>query len=82
MGVKKVLQPPPPPKKKEKKKKTVFCIFSEHGEMAICWHPGEIYGDRPMGTLPSWELNTIGISEYSDFGHIERYISETVQDRR
>ena len=27
------------------------------------------------------ELNTRGVAEYSDFGHIERYILETVQDR-
>ena len=34
-----------------------------------------------MGTPPSGELNTRGVAEYSDFGPIERYISETVQDR-
>jgi len=39
------------------------------------------YGDRPRGTPPSGELNTRGIAEYTDFGPIERYISETVQDR-
>ena len=27
------------------------------------------------------ELNKRGVAEYSDFGPIERYISETVQDR-
>ena len=26
-------------------------------------------------------LNTTGVAEYSDFGPIQRYISETVQDR-
>jgi len=26
-------------------------------------------------------LNTKGVAEYSDFGTIERYMSETVQDR-
>jgi len=41
----------------------------------------KFYGDRPMGTPPSVELNTRGIAEYSDFGPIERYFSETVQDR-
>jgi len=35
-----------------------------------------------MGTPPSGELNTRGIAEYSEFEPIERYISETVQDRR
>jgi len=28
------------------------------------------------------ELNTRGVAKYSDFGPIDRYISETVQDRR
>jgi len=41
----------------------------------------KFYGDRPRGTPPSGELNTRWVSEYSDFGPIERYISETVQDR-
>ena len=40
------------------------------------------YGDRPRGTAPLEELNTRGIAKYSDFGLIEGYISETVQDRR
>ena len=38
----------------------------------------KFYGDRPP---PTGELNTRGVAEYSDFGPIERYISETVQDR-
>jgi len=42
----------------------------------------KFYGDRPRGTPLSGELNTRGVAEYSDLGHIERYISETVQDRR
>ena len=41
----------------------------------------KFYGDRPRGTPPSGELNTRGVAEYCDFGPIERYISETVQDR-
>jgi len=39
------------------------------------------YGDRPRGTSPSGQLNTKGVAKYSDFGPIERYIPETVQDR-
>ena len=35
-----------------------------------------------MGIPPSGELNTIGVAKYSDFGPIEGYISETVQDGR
>ena len=34
-----------------------------------------------MGTPPSGELNTREVAKYSDFGHIQRYISEMVQDR-
>ena len=36
----------------------------------------KFYGDRPRGTPSSGELNTKGVAEYSDFGPIERYISE------
>jgi len=38
----------------------------------------KFYGDRPRGTSPSVELKTRGVAEYSDFGLIERFISETV----
>jgi len=41
----------------------------------------KFYGDRPRGNPPSGELNTREVAEYSDFETIERYISETVQDR-
>ena len=34
------------------------------------------------GTPPPGQLNTIGVAKYSDFGPIDGYISETVQDRR
>jgi len=50
----------------------------------IRWPPVDIqvkfHGDRPRGTPPSGELNIRGVAEYSDFGPIERYISEMVQD--
>jgi len=42
----------------------------------------KFYRDRPRRTPPSGALNTRGVAEYSDFGHIEDYISETVQDKR
>jgi len=32
------------------------------------------------GTSPSGRLNGGGVAKYSDFGPIEGYISETVQD--
>jgi len=41
----------------------------------------KFYGGRPIGTPPPGELNTRGVAKYSNFGPIERYISETVQDR-
>jgi len=41
--------------------------------------PIKFYGDRPRETPPSGELNRRGVAEYSNFGPIERYISETVQ---
>jgi len=43
----------------------------------------ENFTDRPRGTPPlGGELNARGVAKYSDFGPIEGYISETVQDRR
>jgi len=42
----------------------------------------KFYGDRPRGTLPSGELNPRGVAKYSDFGPIEGYISETMEDGR
>ena len=42
----------------------------------------KFYGDHPRGTPPARELNTRGVVKYSDFGPIEGYISETVQDGR
>jgi len=42
----------------------------------------KFYGDHPRITPPPEELNTRVVVKYSDFGPIEGYISETVQDRR
>ena len=36
----------------------------------------------PVEPLRHGELNTRGVAKYSDFGPIDGYISETVQDRR
>jgi len=51
----------------------------------VPWPPIDIqvtfYGERSRGTPASGELNTRRVAEYSDFGPIERYISEMVQDR-
>ena len=56
--------------------------------MFVPWPSADIlvkfYGDRPRGTPPAGGggVNARGVAEYSDFGPIEGYISETVQDRR
>ena len=42
----------------------------------------ENFTESPRGTPPPGELNVRGVAKYSDFGPIEGYISETVQDRR
>jgi len=44
---------------------------------------GKFYGDRPLGTPLSGELNTrrVPIAKDRDFGPMEGYILETVQDR-
>ena len=51
----------------------------------VPWPPVDIqvkfYGERPRGTPPSGELNRRGVAENSDFGPMERYISETMQDK-
>jgi len=42
----------------------------------------KFYGDSPRGTPPVEDLNARGVAKYSNFGHVEGYISETVQDKR
>ena len=44
--------------------------------------PVKFYEDSPRGIPPSGELIRRGVAEYSDFGPIDGYISETVEDRR
>ena len=56
-------------------------ISTPCGTLAIRDLSVKFYGDRPRGTPPSGELNTRGVAEYSDFGPIQRYISEMVQDK-
>ena len=57
--------------------------------LAICWTWHSAYSGRIFTAIvpdpwypPSGEINTRGVTGYSDFRHIERYIaeSETVQD--
>ena len=42
---------------------------------------GTLAGDCPRGTPPTPGLNARGVAKYSNFGPIEGYILETVQDR-
>jgi len=59
-------------------------VSTLYGTLGINWHPRKFYGDCPRGTLrrDSGELNARGVDKYSNFGPIEGYISETVEDRR
>jgi len=50
-----------------------------HPSVEIDW---KFHRDRPSWTSPPGELNTRGVAKYSDFGHIDAYILEMVQDRR
>jgi len=56
-------------------------VSTPFGTLAVFDTQVKFCGDRPRGTPSSGELNTRGVAEYSDFRPIERYISETVQDR-
>ena len=57
-------------------------VSTPFGTLALYWHPGKILRRSSQGTPPSGELIRRGVAEYSDFGPIDGYISETVQDRR
>jgi len=57
-------------------------ISTALGTLAIRRHPLKITRRSSQGTPPPGELTTRGVAKYSDFGPIDGYISETVQDRR
>ena len=57
-------------------------ISTAFGTLAICWHPQKILRRSSQGTPPPEELHPRGVAKYSDFGPIDGYISETVQDRK
>jgi len=56
-------------------------ICTALGTLAILVH-WKFHGDHPRETPAPGELNTRGVGKYSDFGPIDGYISETVQNRR
>ena len=51
--------------------------YKNNGHLAL----NQFYGDRPRGTPQSGELNITGVAKHSNFGPIEGYISQMVQDR-
>jgi len=56
-------------------------ISTALGTLAIHWHPSKHFTEIVAGEPPySGELNTTGVAKYNDFGPIDGYISETVQD--
>jgi len=57
-------------------------ISTALGTLAIPWHALKILRRSSQGNPSTGELNTRGVAKYSDFGPIDGYISETVQDRR
>ena len=57
-------------------------ISTALGTLAIRGHPLKILRRSSQGNPSAGELNTRGVVKYSDFGPIDGYISETVQDRR
>jgi len=57
-------------------------ISTALGTLAIHWHAPKILWRSSQGKPSVRELNPKGEVKYSDFGLIEGYISEMVQDRR
>ena len=56
-------------------------VSTPFGTLAICWHPGKILQRSSQGIPSVWGVkHKRGIAD-NDFGPIERYISESVQDR-
>ena len=56
-------------------------VSTPFGILAIHDLSVKILRRSSQGNPPSGELNKRGVAEYSDFGPIRRYISETVHDR-
>ena len=56
--------------------------FTALGTLATQWHSLKIARRSSQGNPSAGELNTRGVAKHSDFGPIDGYSSETVQDRR
>jgi len=57
-------------------------LSTPFGTLATTDTHRKFYGDHPRGIPLAGELNTRGVDKYSDFGPIEGYILEMMQDRR
>jgi len=57
-------------------------ISTAFGTLAIYCHPQKKFTDIVPGEPSVGGVKHKGVAKYSDFGPIEGYISETVQDRR
>ena len=56
-------------------------ISTALGTVAIHEHPLKILRRSPQGNPSAAGVKDKGVAKYSDFGPIDGYISETVQDR-
>jgi len=56
-------------------------ISTAFGTLAILWHPQNILRRSSQGNPSTRGIKHKRVAKYSDFGPIEGYISETVQDR-
>jgi len=52
------------------------------GTLAICCHPPKISRRSSQGNPSTGGVKRKRVAKYSDFGPVDGYISETVQDRR
>jgi len=57
-------------------------ISTAFGTLAIRWHPQKISRRSSQGNPSAGGVKHKRVVKYSDFGPIEGYISETVQDRK
>jgi len=61
----------------------IFGSVSKPFNTLVIWrHPGKILRRSSQGNPSVGVVKHKRVAEYSDFGPIGRYISETVQDRR
>jgi len=57
-------------------------ISTALGTLAIRWHPLKILRRSSQENPSAGGVKRKRVAKYSDFGPIDSYISETVQDRR